>query len=553
MSGLMSSFTCYRLHDTFGGIAPADLDDFIEEEERPQIYGPQDMGDFIAKLYVSQNAPHNPPWEGFIRSGFETIGKIPSLTSSGAVIILALHPENLHFAFTFGTLGRFLLKPDAWQRGYGLRAALNLIYPRDESGSSSGKLMAVDAKRRSGNVIRSRRQASKATSFEAFDVDKIRDLMGGATGTPCDRKWGRRITGGDSLHFDLDTQFGELGKLCRSLQEAHDRDDYADKFGWINRIRPIHDPVLLQNVEQHLTRRLAAGDITDLDLAPPEIVDWSAITGFRYHFEARTGIWHPALRIQDYLKGLARTGGWPEAPDELDAAFLRRRYVWAVDGDNRQVYKWPVWRCLTGEFEFNGATYIIDEGDIFSISPDYLSELNESMAAVRLRTDITWPSATPSMSEDEFNKKATDKIDAALLMDKKLVTAATQTTPIELCDILTAAGDLIHVKRHFGSSDLSHLFSQGFVSARLLQEDQAFRKAADEKIASLTADPSFRFFETSSLRTEDFEIVYVIVAPWKGRSLTQALPFFSKVNLERTVQELTNKGYQVSLSAVDTG
>ena len=310
---------------------------------------------------------------------------------------------------------------------------------------------------------------------------------------------------------------------------------------------------MLQDVEQHLARRLAEGDTTDLDLAPPEIVDWSAITGFRYHFEARRNFWHPELRVQDYLNGLARSGGWPEAPDELDAAFLRRRHVWAVDSDNRPVYKWPVWRCLTGEFEFNGATYIIDEGDIFSISPDYLSELNESMAAVPLRSDITWPSATPSMSEDEFNKKATDKIDAALLMDKKLVSATSQTTPIELCDILTAAGDLIHVKRHFGSSDLSHLFSQGFVSARLLQEDRAFRKAADEKIASLTTDPSFRFFETSSLRTEDFEIVYVIVAAWKGRSLTQALPFFSKVNLERTVQELTIKGYQVSLSAVDTG
>lgn len=101
---------------------------------------------------------------------------------------------------------------------------------------------------------------------------------------------------------------------------------------------------------------------------------------------------------------------------------------------------------------------------------------------------------------------------------------------------------MIHVKRHFGSSDLSHLFSQGFVSARLLQEDKAFLKATDEKIASLTTDPSFRFFETPTLKTEDFEIVYVIVAPWKGRSPAEALPFFSKVNLERTVHELTNKG-----------
>ncbi len=58
------------------------------------------------------------------------------------------------------------------------------------------------------------------------------------------------------------------------------------------------------------------------------------------------------------------------------------------------------------------------------------------------------------MREDEFNRKATGAICPALLTDKKLVSTASQTTPIELCDILTTAGDLIHVKRHFGSSDL---------------------------------------------------------------------------------------------------
>jgi uncharacterized protein (TIGR04141 family) len=87
----------------------------------------------------------------------------------------------------------------------------------------------------------------------------------------------------------------------------HDRDEYTDKFGWIDRIRPIHGPALLQAVERHLAGRLAEGGITDLDLALPEIVDWSAITGFRYHFEARKKFWDPELRIHDYLNGLAHT------------------------------------------------------------------------------------------------------------------------------------------------------------------------------------------------------------------------------------------------------
>lgn len=545
----MTSFSCYRLRDTLGGAAPGDLDDYIDDDERPRAYGPLDMGNFVAKLYVSETVPHHPAWQGFLKAGFDGIDDLPMVASTGAALLLSLRPEGQHFAFTFGNLGRFLLKRESWQRGYGLQAALNLIYPRSDS-NGSGKLVAVDSKRRGGTAMRSRRQASKATSFEAFDVDKIRDLMGGATGTPGDRSWGRRITGTDALHFEADILFEELGKLCRNLRDVYDRDDYTEKFGWIDRIRPIHDPVTLLELEEHLARRLNAGDITDLDLAPPEIVDWSAVTGFRYHFEAHKKFQHPELRIQDYLHGVARTD---DCPNGLDAAYLRRRCVWALDSDNEQVHKWPVWRCLTGEFEFKGSTYIIDEGEIFSVSLDYLNTLNASLDAVPLITDIPWPSATASTKEGKFNEDAVQNIASSLLMDKQLVSASSQTTPIEVCDIPTADRRLIHVKRHLGSSDLSHLFSQGFVSASLLQEDATFRKAAADKIATLPSSASFKFLETSSLKTEDFQVVYVIVAPWKGRSLAEGLPFFSKVNLDRTVQELANRGYRVALSQVDTG
>lgn len=129
----MTSFSCYRLSDTLAGDVPADLDDYIDKEEQPRIYGPLDMGDFVAKLYVSQNTPHRPPWERFIRSGFEAIEGLPLVTSTGAAVVLALRPKDQHFAFTFGTLGRFLLRQGTWQRGYGLQTALNLISPRGDN------------------------------------------------------------------------------------------------------------------------------------------------------------------------------------------------------------------------------------------------------------------------------------------------------------------------------------------------------------------------------------------------------------------------------------
>lgn len=91
-----------------------------------------------------------------------------------------------------------------------------------------------------------------------------------------------------------------------------------------------------------------------------------------------------------------------------------------------------------------------------------------------------------------------------------------------------------------------------FVAATLLQSDSIFREATHKKIKELGGDDDFGFFDAASLQASQFEVIYVIVAPWRGRSLAEALPFFSKVNLLRTAEELINRGFKVSLSRIDT-
>jgi hypothetical protein len=41
------------------------------------------------------------------------------------------------------------------------------------------------------------------------------------------------------------------------------------------------------------------------------------------------------------------------------------------------------------------------------------------------------------------------------------------------------------------------------------------------------------------------------VAAWRGRTIAGALPFFSKVNLERTASDLLNRGFKIALAQVD--
>jgi uncharacterized protein (TIGR04141 family) len=185
------------------------------------------------------------------------------------------------------------------------------------------------------------------------------------------------------------------------------------------------------------------GDVINVDLAPPEIVDWSRVIGFRYHYEFRQTFTRPELGLGAYIKGLK----YHEDDDYyIDVEYFRRKSIRALDADGTEIHRWSVWQCLTGEFEANGTTYIIDEGAIFEVSSDYLTSLNENLSKVPLQEDLAWPIAAASMNEDEFNQDAATALAPALLMDKRLVNSRMQRTPVEVCDALTANRLLIHAK-----------------------------------------------------------------------------------------------------------
>src|SRR5690606_26173463 len=113
-------------------------------------------------------------------------------------------------------------------------------------------------------------------------------------------------------------------------------------------------------------------------------------------------------------------------------------------------------------------------------------------------------------------------------------------------DLLTADRKLIHVKHRKGlSAGLSHLFAQGTVSAEVLLGDREFRKKARAKLRAI--DPVLT--DTVSLddiKSSDFEVVFLVLDD-KSTDVKAALPFFSKVNLVRTYEGLSQRGFSVSI------
>jgi uncharacterized protein (TIGR04141 family) len=100
---------------------------------------------------------------------------------------------------------------------------------------------------------------------------------------------------------------------------------------------------------------------------------------------------------------------------------------------------------------------------------------------------------------------------------------------MEICDILTRSGGLIHIEQRGSSSTLSHLFTQGLNSAERLVQDPDFRSKAREVVAA--ANPNF----TDVLPAErpdpgSHEVSFVVITR-STRDTPLTLPFFSLVSL----------------------
>jgi uncharacterized protein (TIGR04141 family) len=106
---------------------------------------------------------------------------------------------------------------------------------------------------------------------------------------------------------------------------------------------------------------------------------------------------------------------------------------------------------------------------------------------------------------------------------------------------------MIHVKNKGQSAQLSHLFSQGKVSAECFVSDPTFRKQVSD-IATQKFGAEVFDYARKPL-SEEFEIVYAIIDT-KTSSIEEKLPFFSKVNLMITAQELDRMHFKYSVCLV---
>jgi uncharacterized protein (TIGR04141 family) len=547
----MPSLNVFRIRDLDGDV-PAIFDRLVEPEEldRCTVFDYADDG-FTARLYLPIVRPQPPRWAPFVRAGFPD-APIGLGTANQALIIGSVRRRrrNRIFAVCFGH-ARHLVRSELIEPGFGRRLALNLLYEAAAAGGeiSQSRIRQVDARTIEANVRRARVQRSRDTTFETFGVDPERDLLDRIVGVPRDvDSFGRRISGGDSVHLDLDLAFEELGPLLLRLLAVHERHTYKDHFAWVDRVRVVTRPSTLDRLRQQTVQLiLAAAD--ELDLAPPEIVDWDRFATFTFSVGDKSE--YTDLRLEDYLSALDTS-----RVAQLEYRHLQNHRVRVLDGNGVTVGRWPIARALFGAFDVDGLTYVVDDGHYFEVAADYLQELDGFIRVIE-KPAIELPPTSREMSEASYNTGVADGGQDRLLLDAKTIrVAAARTTPIEICDIMTSGGELIHVKRKLGSSDLSHLFSQGYVSAETIHASPNFRATIRRKILEAAQaqdkDPAaFSGYVDEPFSPARLTVVYAVAADWKGKAFHQRLPFFSKVNLRHHGQQLRRMGFKLAFAGVD--
>jgi uncharacterized protein (TIGR04141 family) len=414
---------------------------------------------------------------------------------------------------------------------FGLKVVLNTV--------ATDQLKSVDAKTIDETTLHTRRDVSRDSSFSAFGLDITRDLLRAVTGTPQDDTLAHRLTGSDALGLWTRAQVPDLPVLMERLLVAYHSDEYKRKnFEFIDFLRPEKRADRLHELEQTLVDALRARELDDAHIAAPEVLDQLDLSGFRFSSQEDADVDpDPDPRISVYRD--SREG------DDIDLALLKADRLIAVRSDGETYRRWSVYRSLVYEVILEGDLYVLTGGDWFRINLDFKQRVYDQANALDRREDL--PSADHGTNEDTYNLKAAAALNAVCL-DKKLVFDGGPDR-MEICDILTRDGGLIHVKQRGASSTLSHLFAQGVNSAERLLQDQEFRRQARDVIEH--EDPSFADVVPAH-RPHDpqaFEITFAVITR-STRPTPLTLPFFSVVSLCAAATRLRAFGFSVSVAEI---
>lgn len=472
-------------------------------------------------LLARSTAPRAPHWARYFPP--ETRLELQGLRTASAGAVLLIPAAGRWFALCFGT-GWHLLRKDAFVRSFGMRTALSVVKP-DTLKSADISTFDNFAKHRKVST-------SKGTTIDSFDIEGMLELLRGVVGECQYGALARHVGGKDSCVLWTRVEFKRFPKLCALLLKVYEMDRVSQRYPILDNVSEVRDPADLHRLDTLLDAKLADPAVLSIGVAPPEAVDWESIEALTLsHSQAPA----PAMA---YTISQMRQMVAPSALTSADTRGIEVGTRTPAGVQGRQ--SWTVYDCLVAEVDdpnFPGVKFILMAGSWYEVAASFVQQTNNALATVAIHQNQL-PNALQGEKEGAYNARfAAGDPQNLFLLDKKNIPYGGGRSRIEVCDVLGSGAVFYHLKDYSGSATLSHLFSQGTVSCRLLHE-QDFRQMIIDRYPNIP--PSA--LQVNTFTASGLEVVYGIICE-ANRAIPAGLPFFAKVRLMESVRELRSMGY----------
>ena len=485
--------------------------------------------------YLGTPTERTPRWAEELDALFPGVAQI---TNRSNRFVIFLPVAQRWFAVCFG-YGSGVLEWDSVESNFGLRVAARRFAPDDVTEFRSRR---IDASARTQSVQVPVGTALKDLGIE-LEGEFVRKLSGRLETKGLNDVDGS-VVAGDSIAFktstDLYTVQSILGQMLTNVVNSAAREE----FQFVDSLEPLRSS---EQISKDLDDRLAAELLQQpasqsnyithiLEFAPPdevrieEVEDIVVVNGNKSAVMELFTI--EALRAALNEVGVRR-----------GVTFLKgiRLVARGADGDELSQLL-PLRNWLVYEVGDAVSRYVLTLGRWFRLQEEYSSKLNADLKKIQdVTASVKLPDTTAKEHEAPYNSRAAEAPDLVLMDLVKIKTE--DGIVVEACDLLHRAGNLIHVKRYNGSQTLSHLFSQGAVSAELLNGDPVMKKEFITEVAN--RDPSFE----STAKDAPVTVTYAIAITDKY-DLPLDLPTFSKVNLRDFAKRLIRMKVKPTLARI---
>ncbi|AMT96885.1 hypothetical protein A3K91_1279 [Psychrobacter alimentarius] len=519
--------------------ASLEASDFLKGTSQVNAYDLDSKHELEGKLFVKIPEEKKPKWSAFTE-GITGVS-LDELTNRSSSAVLIIKTAKTTMAFTFG-YGRFLIDTKYFVHDFGIKTALNTL--------NHDSLRSVDLFTLEDQAVQKKSQASRESTVGVFGIDISRDVLRAVTGSPKTSVNLENISGGDSVYsFAIKIDVDEISSLVDLLSNYYSNDSYKNGFSWVDNIRKVKGNSEINSLDEKLLEKIKLKSL-DITITLPEIVQWDAIYGFSFT-RSKCSI-KPIIETSNYFDSL------DIAAVSIDSIKRDRLFVYDVH-ENESSYK--IYKCIYFEYKEANNTYILFAGLWYEIDNSFMSRIDSVLAQINISNLIfpkiyVWEETKDEQlkskieTEGDYNERVANDHSYHLL-DKKLIKSNKTTSSIELCDLMTDNKQFIHVKhRKGGSAGLSHLFAQGSVSAEILLGDKEFRKKA-RKVLKKVSSGLQDSVSLDNFKSDGVEVVFLILGE-DSASLKSNLPFFSKVNLSKAFENLSQRGFKVTISGVDT-